>query len=68
MVKFNCNEWKKSRCSCPVCLKERICKHVVGLAVKEGLYELRPEAKDIPIGQKRQRGRPTKAKKALLTQ
>ncbi len=58
-------EWIKSTCTCPIYLKNFICKHIVGLAIRLKKYEVVPEAKSIPIGEKRKRGRPAQAKKAL---
>lgn len=62
----NCQDWKQAKCTCPSFLKEYICKHVVGLAIR--LKEVSPPliAKSVPIGQKRKRGRPTLAKKAFI--
>ncbi|CAM9793224.1 unnamed protein product, partial [Heterosigma akashiwo] len=47
-------------CSCYVGLKQKICKHVVGVQAMKGIYTLREEAKDLPIRAKRKRGRPKK--------
>jgi hypothetical protein len=59
-------DWESSTCSCPVFSKTRICKHVVGIAITRKVYDPPPEAKTVPLGEKRKRGRPSKAKKALL--
>jgi hypothetical protein len=61
-------EWEGAFCSCPNFQKNYVCHHILGLAVRQKLYEVRPEAKSIPIGEKRKRGRPKLAKKALLRQ
>lgn len=53
-------------CNCPAFYKNFICKHIVGMAIRLQYEKARLEAKNIPIGQKRKRGRPTKAKKALI--
>ena len=58
---------KKGSCNCPSFLKEFICKHVIGLAIRLKYCKLPPAAKDIKIGEKRKRGRPKKATKALIT-
>jgi uncharacterized Zn finger protein len=66
MITFNKSDWKMSTCTCQPFQKKYLCKHVVGLAVKNNLYSLRPEAKTVPLGERRGPGRPKKAKKALL--
>ncbi|CAF2081601.1 unnamed protein product [Rotaria magnacalcarata] len=60
--------WTKSTCSCPTCLKYYICKHIIGLAARYKLCSIPLEAKNISLGQKRKRGRVAKAKKALIVQ
>jgi hypothetical protein len=62
------SEWMKGICNCPSFLKRYMCKHVVGLAIRSKFCTPPIEAKNIPIGQKRRRGKPSKAKKALLVQ
>jgi len=67
VVNFLKANWEsESTCSCPVFLKSIICKHIIGLAIKLNLYEVCSEAKSVPIGQKRKRGRPIKASAALI--
>ncbi len=39
-------------------LKEYMCKHVLGIAIRLKVFQVCLEAKNIPIGQKRKRGRP----------
>ncbi len=56
--------WIKSTCSCPACLKN----YIVGLAARYKLCSIPFEAKNMPLGQKRKRGRVAKAKKALIVQ
>ena len=56
------------RCACPVFLKANICKHVVGVAYIRDMLAIPEAAKTVPIGQNRKRGRPSKAKRALLRQ
>lgn len=62
------NEWMKWTCNCPVFKKEYICKHVIGIALRLKEVKAPIEAKTVSIGSKRKRGRPAKAKKALLVQ
>ena len=45
-----------------------ICKQVVGLGIQLKLISVPPEAKTVPIDQKRKRGRPAKTKPALIVQ
>ena len=43
-----------------------MCKHVVCMAIRLNYCKPPPAAKDIKIGEKRRRSRPSKAKRALL--
>ena len=58
--------WKKGQCTCPCFKKKYMCKHVIGLAIRLKYVKPPAEAKQIPIGEKHNRGRPKKATKALL--
>ncbi|CAF1167498.1 unnamed protein product [Adineta ricciae] len=60
--------WKTSKCNCPAFLKNYICKHMVGMAIRLKICKPPAAAKTIPINSKRKRGRPAKAKPALLVQ
>ena len=62
------NDWKKSTCSCPEFLKNYMCKHIIGMSIRLKYCKPFPEAKNVEIGSKRKRGRPAKAKGALLVQ
>ncbi len=64
----NDSHWKTSKCNCPVFVKNYMCKHVVGMGIRLKYCKPPPAAKTIPIGEKRKRGRPSKAKPALLVQ
>ncbi|CAF1299447.1 unnamed protein product [Rotaria sordida] len=64
----NGSDWRKSKCNCPGFFKNYICKHVVGMAIRLKYCKPPPSAKTVPIGEKRKRGRPAKAKPALLVQ
>ena len=68
MVTFNTTNWKTSSCTCPTFFKTYLCKHIVGVALMSKLFAVPPEAKAIPLGQKRKRGRPAKSRKALIVQ
>ena len=43
-----------------------VCKHIFGVAIRSKKAKVPAEAKDVPIGLKRKRGRPKTARKALL--
>ncbi|CAF4272471.1 unnamed protein product [Rotaria sordida] len=64
----NGSDWKKSKCNCPGFFKNYICKHVAGMAIRLKHCKPPPSAKTVPIGERRKRGRPVKAKSALLVQ
>jgi len=49
-------------------LKQYKCKHVYGVDIYQKLIEAPEQTKTVPIGQKRKRGRPALARKALLPQ
>jgi MULE transposase domain/SWIM zinc finger len=51
-------------CSCPTYQKEYICKHSVGVLIRLDKVNVPDAAKAIPIGEKRPKGRPAKAKGA----
>nr|XP_049693186.1 uncharacterized protein LOC110379661 [Helicoverpa armigera] len=61
-------DWQKGSCDCPEFFNRYVCKHVLGLAIRLKLTTPPLEAKRIPIGQKRKRGRPAKSKPALIYQ
>lgn len=62
------NNLNESACTCPYFLKHLQCKHVLGMKIRLKLVDVPNEAKLIPLGQKRKRGRPAKSKKALILQ
>nr|XP_029722901.1 uncharacterized protein LOC115263748 isoform X2 [Aedes albopictus] len=53
-------------CTCRIFFKNNICSHIVIAAVKQGLYQLPPEADPTIIGRKKPTGRPKKMSKALV--
>lgn len=61
-------DWMHGKCNCPAFYKNYMCKHIIGLAIRLKLANPPPEAKNVLIGQKRKRGRPSKAKPALIIQ
>lgn len=56
------------RCNCPGFLKGNICKLSLGCEIRLKVSKALSQAKMIPIGQKRKRGRPKLAKAALVRQ
>ena len=61
-------KWDQGICNCPAFFKNFMCKHIVGVAIRLNLDKPPPAGKDVQIGEKRRRGRSSKAKKALLVQ
>ncbi|RMZ95911.1 hypothetical protein BpHYR1_026499 [Brachionus plicatilis] len=51
---------------CPSYDKKNICKHIIGVASYFKLYTIPLEIKNLPMGEKRKRGAPKKATKALV--
>ena len=66
IVTINSEDLLSSTCTCPPFLKHKSCKHVLGLQIRLKLIQAPQEAKEVPLGQKRKRGRPKKATYALL--
>lgn len=62
------NNWTNGFCDCTDGFKKFICGHMVGIALRLKVLTAPVEAKSIPLGQKRKRGRPAKAKRALERQ
>ena len=61
-------KWKYGSCTCPDFAKHHVCKHLIGLAFRTKLCVIPLIAKNIPIGEKRKRGRPSKATKSFERQ
>lgn len=60
--------WANGECDCSDFFKLYMCEHVIGVALRLKCLTVPLEAKTIPIGQKRKRGRPAKSKPALQKQ
>ena len=60
--------WKMAQCSCPSNQKNYICKHIIGIAARLNFVTIPLLAKLVPIDEKRRRGRPALARKALQLQ
>lgn len=67
-VVINSTTLPASTCTCPFYLKSNQCKHVIGMLIRLKLVIAPREARNIPLGPKRKRGRPSKAKRALIIQ
>lgn len=63
-----CDNWVHGICDCSDGFKKYLCEHMVGIALRLKVISAPAEAKTIPLGQKRKRGRPAKAKQALERQ
>ena len=66
-ISLDAENWINGKCSCPYFQKNYKCKHLLGLSHSKGLdgADISDAAKQIPLNQKRPRGRPEKAKPAL---
>lgn len=60
--------WLDGKCSCKDYFKNFICQHIIGVSLRMKYVIAPDEAKNIPLGQKRKRGRPALAKAALVLQ
>lgn len=60
--------WLKSECQCSDYYKLYMCHHIIGIAIRLKCVIPPAEAKSVPIGEKRKRGRPAKSKPALVRQ
>ena len=69
-IELNQENWKLGKCSCPYFIKNYMCKHLIGISARCKLVgcQIPLIAKQVPLGQKRKRGAPSKAKKALIVQ
>lgn len=65
---FTKENWLEGNCSCKDFFKNFICQHVIGISLRMKYVIAPDEAKNIPLGQKRKRGRPALAKAALVLQ
>lgn len=61
-------DWTNSECECRTYFKLYMCEHIIGIALRKKLVAAPPEAKNVPLGVKRKRGRPRKAQSALVIQ
>lgn len=65
-VQLSTSDWKNgSKCDCPIFLKNYICKHVVGISLKNKLCRLPRKALTVELTKKLKKGRKPKATSAL---
>ncbi len=67
-TKLDKGNWRASTCSCPSFLRIYICCHIIGLASRYKLITIPDDAKAVPLGAKRKRGRIAGMKRALVVQ
>ncbi|RNA31647.1 hypothetical protein BpHYR1_029876 [Brachionus plicatilis] len=66
IVQLNQDNWKLSTCTCPSWFKHYMCKHIIGIAYRECLFdEIPKESWCLTLGQVASAGRPRKMAKAL---
>lgn len=61
VVKLTESNWESASCTCQIFLKEYICKHILGIAIRLKYCDIAvvpAAAKSVPIGEKRKKGRP----------
>ena len=66
LVQVDEADWRLGQCSCPHFAKNYMCKHVIALSAQLGLHTFSVQAKSVPVGEKRKRGRPAVARPALI--
>lgn len=64
-VNLNKDSWMNSKCDCLHFLKNYVCRHIVGIALKEKLVKLPKKALTVRIAKKATLGRKPKASSAL---
>lgn len=62
------SNWNEGKCDCSAFFKVYMCEHVLGISLRMKFVVAPDEAKSLPLGQKRKRGRPARAKAALVIQ
>ena len=67
-TRLNRTDFLASQCTCPEYFKSNVCKHILGMAAVAKINPIPNEAKGSALEIKPRRGRPAKAKKALVRQ
>lgn len=67
IVRFQAVNWKvTSSCTCPVYFKQRMCKHILAIAMREKLMDCPQNSNPMRLAPKRRTGRPKNASQALM--
>lgn len=67
IVQFQTVDWKvNSSCTCPVYFKQRICKHLLAIAMRDKLMVCPQNSNPMRLAPKRAAGRPKNASQALM--
>lgn len=67
IVQFSNEDWKvNSQCTCPVYFKQRMCKHILAIAMRDKHMECPQNANLVRLAPRRQTGRPKNASAALM--
>lgn len=67
IVQFSKDNWKvKSQCTCPVYFKERMCKHILAIAMRDKQMECPQNANPTRLVARRAAGRPKNASGPLM--
>lgn len=66
VVQFSKDDWKiKSQCTCPIYFKQRMCKHILAIAMRDKQMECPQNANPMQLIPRRKAGRPHEASDAL---
>ena len=66
-IQFDTTCYLNGTCTCYESGISYICKHILAISIRMKLVEAPSYAKDVPLGQKKKKGRTKKAKAALIT-
>lgn len=67
IVQFIENNWKiNSKCTCPIYFKQRMCKHILAIAMRDKKLERPQNANPVQLAPRRKTGRPRNATLALM--
>lgn len=67
VVQFSKDDWKiASQCTCPIYFKQRMCKDILAIAMRDKLMECPQNANPMQLVPRRKAGRPKNASAALM--
>lgn len=67
VVQFSKIDWKiKSQCTCPIYFKQRMCKHILAIAMRDKQMVCPQNANPMQLVPRRKPGRPNTAAEALM--